>query len=273
MDRVIFYDEHTASRIDALLNPETLTWTRRAGLRLRRLDELPIAAAAQSDDTLIHTGGGETEIALELLFDTRLLPATGAAAPPGLGSAGASADVRRLTEPLWALAENRSQGAGVRIATGSGSAPRPRPQRLIWGEWSLSVVVVAVAERFEDFSPEGVPRRSWMALTLRRVPEDEAARPAAESVPQGPPAIGDDVGRQIEALTQGSTAADGSLTSAIVETSGGVGRLDLAAAELFGDPRQWRLVAELNGLEDPLAAPSGGTLVGPSGPGLGGGAR
>ena len=141
VERVIFYDEYSGERIDALLNPETLTWWRRAGLRPRALDELPIGTTDQIDDTLIYTGGGETEIALELLFDTRLLT--------GIEGVQQQMDVRRLTAPLWALAEGRSSSV---VAT------LPRAQRLIWSEWSVLVVVVALAERFEDFTSDGIPR-------------------------------------------------------------------------------------------------------------------
>jgi len=33
-------------------------------------------------------------------------------------------------------------------------------------------------------------------------------------------------------------------------------RLPIIAAEVYGDPRLWRLIAEANGIEDPLRFPT-----------------
>ena len=245
MEHVVLYDEHAGSRIDALLNPESLTWRRRAGLRERRLDELPIADAGASDDRLIHTGGGRTEIDLELLFDTRLLPEA--------GQPGAPEDVRRLTGRLWALTESRPPDA---------QGPWPRPLSLVWGEWSVPVVVTAVAERFEEFTAAGAPRRSWMTLAMRRVAVDEGRGGA----PAGPAAIGVAVDDRLEGVAADDLVSIGSGGGGVAMpglTGGSPLRLDLAAALALGDPREWRLLAEINGLEDPLAPAPGGTLLAP----------
>ena len=244
MEHVILYDEHAGTRIDALLNPETLTWRRRAGLRERRLDELPIADAGATDDALIHTGGGRTEIDLELLFDTRLLPEA--------GRPDASKDVRRLTGRLWALAEGRPPDA---------QGPWPRPLALVWGEWSVPVVVTGVAERFEEFTAAGAPRRSWMTLALRRV---SVADGRGES-PAGPAAIGKAVDERLADVAADKLVAIGADGGeALPGVPGGwPPRLDLLAALALGDPREWRLLAEINGLEDPLAPAPGGALLAP----------
>ena len=249
IERVILYDEERSSRIDALLNPESLTWKRRAGVRERVLEEVPIGAGQLAEDTIIYTGGGTTELSLELLFDTRLLPR-----PPG-DEPEAPADVRRLTTPLWALTEpdSASPAAGLRT------------QRLIWGEWSLPVIATAISERFEDFTAEGIPRRSWIALELRRVNEprdaalDEAGEAEAEAALAG----------QIEALTQtGAAETLDQLQDSDLQMPGGSeilrGRADLSAFGLFGDARYWPLVCDMLGVEDPLSA-TGSELSGNGG--------
>ena len=51
-----------------------------------------------SDDPLLYTGGGRTELDLDLLFDVSLA-----------GSSVATRDVRDLTRAFWDLAENAGQ--------------------------------------------------------------------------------------------------------------------------------------------------------------------
>jgi len=239
MERVILYDEELSTRIDALLNPESLTWSRRAGVRERVLDEVPIGAGQLAEDGIIYTGGGTTELTLELLFDTRLLPR-----PPG-DAPEPPADVRRLTTPLWALTEPDPARPKAGLRT----------QRLIWAEWSLPVIATAISERFEDFTSDGIPRRSWIALELRRVNEPrEAAGDAADEADAEAALAG-----QVEALTQSGAAETLDQTGAAdLLVPGGAeimrGRADLSAFSLFGDVRYWPLVCDMLGVEDPLSA-------------------
>ncbi|WP_208348329.1 hypothetical protein [Pseudaestuariivita rosea] len=240
MERIVFYNELSGDLIECMLNPESMTWRRSAGLRTRTLDQMPIASSAQTDDSLIYTGGGQTEAALELLFDVRT------AAPSSFvkgGSARAeTGDIREVTTKLWALAESRPENA---------TDPWPQVVRMIWGNWSVPVVVTAVAERLEDFTIDGVARRSWITLGLRRVNE------RAELTPQRgvDPLHGDAVEAAVAELTSDDIAiAEAPHTSAA--RSGGLFRIDLLAQQAFGDPRQWRFLAALNGLENPFDPPA-----------------
>jgi hypothetical protein len=54
----------------------------------------------------------------------------------------------------------------------------------------MPAVVTAAAERFERFTPEGIPRRSWLRLRLERVP-DESQAPVPLMPPDPPPAAPD----------------------------------------------------------------------------------
>ena len=95
MERVTFLLEDTGERISAMLNPETVVMRRLAGIGTRRGALGRIVGAQLPDDPLVRTGGGRTELELELLFDVGLA-----------GSTTAATDVLSLTEPFRALAEN-----------------------------------------------------------------------------------------------------------------------------------------------------------------------
>ncbi len=167
MERVAFLIEETNERIGCLLNPETLVMRRVAGVRPRRSATGQLTGAGLADDPLLYTGGGRTELELDLLFDVSLA-----------GSSITTSDVRDLTLPLWNLAENTSQDAGYAC---------PPQVLFIWGKsWNIRGVVVAVAERLEYFTSEGVPRRSWLRLRMLR-----AAEPPADAAQTrlGPPPL------------------------------------------------------------------------------------
>jgi hypothetical protein len=167
VERVAFLIEETNERIGCLLNPETLVMRRVAGVQPRRSATGQLTGAGLADDPLLYTGGGRTELELDLLFDVSLA-----------GSSITTSDVRDLTLPLWNLAENTSQDAGYAC---------PPQVLFIWGKsWNIRGVVVAVAERLEYFTSEGVPRRSWLRLRMLR-----AAEPPADAAQArlGPPPL------------------------------------------------------------------------------------
>ncbi|MBV8903635.1 MAG: hypothetical protein JOZ22_08370, partial [Acidobacteriia bacterium] len=67
MERVAFLLEG-GKQLGCLLNPSSLLIRRTAGVDIRRsIEGYPIASQA-SDFPLMHTGGGVTELILELLF-------------------------------------------------------------------------------------------------------------------------------------------------------------------------------------------------------------
>ncbi len=158
MQRVAFLID-SGERIDCLLNPETVQVTRLAGVRQRGGADGQLTGVGLADDPLLFTGGGRTELVLDLLFDIDF--AEGQVRPT---------DVRALTRPLWMLAENSAVEHGWL---------RPPLVRMVWGKtWNVPGVIVAVAERFDAFTATGSPRRSWLRLKLVRVAED--ARRAEE---------------------------------------------------------------------------------------------
>ena len=96
MERAAFLLEDTGQRIPCLLNPGSIVVRRLAGVIARQSSAGPLTGAALKDDPLVYTGGGMTEILLDLLFDVSLA-----------GSTGTAADVRDLTRPLTELAEGK----------------------------------------------------------------------------------------------------------------------------------------------------------------------
>lgn len=157
MERVAFLVEKTGDRLGCLLNPESIVTRRFAGVRARAIGSRPLTGPGLSDDPLLFTGGGTTELTLDLLFDISVA-----------GSSIQSDDVRDLTRPLWNLVESGAaeQGYG-----------EPPLVRFVWGKsWNFPGIVVAIAERLEYFSAEGAPGRSWLRMKLLRVNEPPVQR-------------------------------------------------------------------------------------------------
>src|SRR5262245_4549911 len=114
MERVSFLVEATGDRLGCLLNPESVVVRRRAGVHARHSTSGPLAGAALKDDPLLYTGGGTTDVDLDLLFDVTLA-----------GSSVNTNDVRDLTRPLFELSEGRA------TAVSPGEAPLVR---FVWGK-------------------------------------------------------------------------------------------------------------------------------------------
>ena len=222
MERVVFLVEDTGERIACLLNPESLVLRRRAGIRQRESGGGVVTGNRMTDDSLIYTGGGLTSIELDLVFDVSVA-----------GSSIASEDVRELTGPLWALAEN---------ADDPQRRGQPSVCRLVWGKsWNIPAVVAAVSERLEQFNSEGVPRRSWLRMRLLRCQLPEPRTPTG--------------------LSDGGNQGEGSATLTrvheVVGGDSGTGReagqaaepLSLVAFRETGDAANWRAF----GLDDPMS--------------------
>ena len=154
MERVVFVVESTQKHIPCLLNPESLLMQRRAGVETRQFNGGLVTNHNLKDDPLIFTGGGTTELTVNLLFDVNV---------PGMKIN--HRDVRRLTDPLWRLSENESRGDKGR--------KRPAFVRLVCGKaFSFHGVITNIAERLEYFTAEGTPRRSFLRIRMLRVPEE-----------------------------------------------------------------------------------------------------
>ncbi|HKT01082.1 MAG TPA: hypothetical protein VJT31_16265 [Rugosimonospora sp.] len=226
MERVAFIVDATGERVDCLLNPQTVEVGRAGGVRA---GTGTVGGYPAADQPLLLTGGGRTELVLDLLFDVDLVES---GTPPE--------DVRALTGRLWQLAENSVQERG---------GNRPPLVRFVWGKaWNVPGIIAAIAERFDAFGPTGCPRRSWLRLKLWRVAEPAPAAPSYEGE-----------------LT--STAGSAPAVDAVPATGDGQAgpgysgvRFDLLAQSALGDPREWRRLAEHNDIADPMEVPPGTVL-------------
>jgi Contractile injection system tube protein len=234
MERVAFLVDESGERVDCLLNPETVQVTRLAGVRPRSVAGGQMVGSGLADDPLVFTGGGRTEIVLDLLFDVELVD-----------EQTRPEDVRTLTRRLWMLAENSAEERG---------SLRPPLVRLVWGKtWNIPGVIVAIAERFDAFAMGGSPRRSWLRLKMVRVAESAAEAQAGFE----------------EELAAASTpgVAPGGAVMAVGEGDSQPGysgvRFDLLANDALGSPLRWRLLAEHNRIANPLDVAPGTPLAVP----------
>jgi len=250
MERVAFLVEKTGERIPCLLNPDSVVVRRLAGVRSRQSSSGPLTGAGLKDDPLLYTGGGMTEILLDLLFDVSLVDAN-----------SNIEDVRDMTAPLTQLAE------GVEGDDGYGAPP---PVRFVWGKaWNVPGVVAAVAERLEYFDASGVPRRSWLRMRLVRTGETAAAEPTAPSdlsVISDLPNVNEVAPEELRFHQLKGAGEEGGEE----EGGGGGERLDEIAALHYGDPAWWRVIAAFNGIQDPWDIAPGQLLMIPPDSSVGG---
>jgi Contractile injection system tube protein len=241
MERVAFLLEKTGERIPCLLNPASVVVRRLAGVQPRQSSSGPLTGAALRDDPLLYTGGGTTEILLDLLFDVTLA-----------GSTLHTEDVRDLTRPLTELAEG-SEGED-----GYGQVPMVR---FVWGKaWNVLGVVAAVAERFEYFTPNGDPQRSWLRMRFLRADESAPGdvEPLGEDLPLED--LPDEVDVPPDDLRFHQTKGSGAGKDE-EEGGGSAERLDEIAARHYGNPAWWRLIAAFNKIDDPSRVPAGALLM------------
>jgi hypothetical protein len=222
MERVVFLLEYSNERIGCLLNPESLEIRRVTGVSTRPSAAGRLSGNQLTDDPILYTGGGRTEMDLHLLFDVNID-----------GSSIISDDVRHLTAPFWKLSESAVAYDGY---------GRPPIARFIWGKaWNMPGVVVALAERLEMFSRVGVPSRSWLSMRFLRV-----ASTNTDSL-----YLPDDTSDILQFLADRER----------IYGVGSEERLDELAYRYYGDPRSWRVIADANEVLDPLHLSPGLTLT------------
>jgi len=237
LERAAFLIEESGERIPCLLNPASVVMRRVAGVRPRLSTGGPLAGAGMADSPLLFTGGGVTELLLDLLFDVSLVRPE----PPE--------SVRSLTEPLWNMAENNLR---------EGEYGRPPLVRFVWGKsWNVPGVVVAVAERLEYFAQSGSPQRSWLRLRMLRALEQPIAPvPATEPVTPAP-----------EDWPSEVSPEDVRFHDLVGDGGGTTEPLYMVAQQSHGTPDTEHYIAEFNDIDDLLRLVPGQTLQIPPPPG------
>lgn len=246
MERVAFLVERTGERIACMLNPESVVLRRWAGVRPLRATGGIVAGSAVTDDPLVQSGGGTTELLLDLLFDISLADA---ATPID--------NVRDLTQPLWKLTESGENGRTEASVV-----------RFVWGKsWNVRAVIAAIAERLESFDGNGAPGRSWLRMRLLRV-DDEMAMGDDDTL--APPLAGDAEETQVHevppnpeldhALDWVGGDGDAGDPGGPPDDEPSSARLDELAYLYYGDPGLWKKIAAINDIDDPLHVAAGALL-------------
>ncbi len=156
-------------------------------------------------------GGGDPAVLdLELFFDTLHLH-TGSGAPD---------DVReKFTDKLWKLMK-----VDARLKNEKNKNGRPPKVRFQWGStWSFDGVLTSMTQKFTMFWSTGIPVRATVNVSIRQLKDEDALR-------RQNPTSGGPGGNRIWTVTEGDTLAY------------------IAFREL-GDTREWRRIAEANGLD------------------------
>ena len=142
-------------------------------------------------------------------------------------------DVSTYTGKIVGLMEVDSSLPGADEKTNNG---RPPWVRFHWGDFhSFKAVVSSLDLTFEYFSSTGTPLRARAALVLTQYQQDMAFGPQN-------PTSGTPRPHRVHRVQPGET-------------------LDRIAAMHLGDATRWRSIAEVNGIEDPLALRPGRLLA------------
>lgn len=258
MERASFLIEGGSARgrrIDCLFNPDHVVLERISGVRPRKLAGGRISGRSELEDPLLFTGGGETRLTLRLLFDTTLLPTVEPLSRGRLRRERRSRlDVRRLTQPLWELAEGAADDVG-----GDRELPRGR---FLWGKaWNIPVAVMALAERLDFFESDGTPLRSWIHIRLRRLGERTISMPWPDE------ATLKVARKRVNALADSLDKSKTGYTPGVATVRHVVqpeDRLSLLAARYYGAPWLWRVIALVNDIDTPWKLKVGSTLLIPA---------
>ncbi len=131
-------------------------------------------------------------------------------------------DVRDLIKPL------------EKIAAIDRELHAPPPCRFIWGSFSYDGIITGIKREFTYFYRDGIPGRVKLGVTLK---------------PYKP----------VEEMAAQLDLHSSDITKERVFKEGD--SLFLLAYREYGDPREWRRVAEANGIDDPLRIEAGTKLL------------
>lgn len=130
-------------------------------------------------------------------------------------------DVSLLTSQLWKLMESKTRTEGDRTE----KIPPP-DVAFEWGLFKFISVVTSMTQKFTLFTNLGLPVRAEADITFTQ------HKDVHDYAYQNPTSGGGPINRIWRVL-----AGD---------------RLDTIAAKVYGDSTKWRLIAERNGIENPL---------------------
>lgn len=140
----------------------------------------------------------------------------------------AGSDVTEITDKLWAFMKPKEQNS----ATGKLEPPQVAFK---WGAFSFEAFITNMTQKFTLFKKDGTPVRATVDVTFEQFKDPE------ENGPQNPTSGGGPIQR-VWQVRRGD-------------------RLDVIAAEVYGDATKWRLIADYNQITNPLALRPGRRLT------------
>lgn len=138
-------------------------------------------------------------------------------------------DVRRYTDKVFALTKISDETRQ--------NSERGRPPRVMfnWGRvFSFQAVITELSVTYTLFLSDGTPVRASMELSLQECDD------ATQMDPQNPTSQGT-YGNRVHVVKPGET-------------------IDLIANMEYGNPRSWRVIADANGLDNPMSLRPGTIL-------------
>jgi hypothetical protein len=172
-----------------------------------------------------------------LEFDSELQPRTLTLSALWFDTSETGEDVRRYTDVLMNYVEVGA-GPGISFEKSAALLQQPPYVAFEWGTFRFLAVITSVALDFVLFDREGTPLRAKATVSFKEFQH-----------------------RKLYARQNPSSG--GGPDNRLWQVSLG-DRLDTIAADVYGDATKWRLIADHNGLLDPLALRPGQTLAIPS---------
>ncbi len=166
-------------------------------------------------------GGGEPrEISLELFFDSYLLR------KDANGKQIQRTDVRKATNQLFNF---MMIDADLKSKSPNSKMGQPPKCRLTWGKdtkYQFECYIQSCTVKYTMFDSTGLPVRATATISLKEV------RDPKELLPTNPTSMGEP-GRKVYVVQEGD-------------------RLDWIAYKEYGEAREWRRIAEANGIVNPM---------------------
>jgi nucleoid-associated protein YgaU len=169
----------------------------------------------------LQYGGGEPrKLSLDLFFDA---------------TDEATGDVRVITDKLFGLLEANQKYKKEK-------KKRPPTVEFHWGRtWTFPAVIDSLSVQYALFRPDGTPIRATAKLSLTQV-EKAVEKASAGSSKKG---------------QNPTTRGVPDLRTHVVRDGDSLPSISYAS---YGDPTRWRVIAEANGIDDPLALRRGRML-------------
>ncbi len=165
-------------------------------------------------------GGAPQEMSFEILLD----------------DLEGSYDIGSDLDRLFLMMETDS-----RFATKKKNSARPPYVTFSWGHTNMfKAAVKSLSVQYLRFAPHGTPIRAQVKLTLIQVAKNDSRSGRGPTAAQNPTT-------RATAGVGGYTVRDGDSLQSI-------------AYAQYGDPTAWRTIAEINGIDDPLALRRGTRL-------------